>query len=699
MRTGVLKAAGCVAFLAGTAVGQSTLEAPIGEFRSVAMDTGTWANSTAAPVVVAAFPIEVAGASWLRAYVDEASLPEGSSVRFSSMLDGEVQELDGKTLEMWSLSSAYFNGGTLLVELIAGPHTAGNRITIKRIGVEVGIRPTGSPGQCGIVGGVDDRTLSNEAWSARLMPVGCTASIYCNTGAGMVTAGHCLDGQSGMVIHFNVPPSTSGCGTVAPAVADQFPVMPNWQFVNGGVGNDWGVITTGTNSLGQTPFSRYGTFRPISPIVGVVGASTNIWGYGVDDTCVRSQVQQNSAGSILRVLGTHYEILDDVRGGNSGSGYINSDGTIIGIITHCRFDGTLNLSQRTDLPTFVAARNLMHPNCIEGAAPFNDSCGFASPIGPGTITGSTAAATNDGSGACGNSASSNDVWFSFTPQCGGTFRLDTCGSAFDTVLSVHSACGGASLLCNDDHASAGGAGGCANVGDSAIVSTFEGGTTYRIRVAGFGTESGNFNLNLTTIATGSANDACGAATIVGNGVYGGSTICASNDGAACGNSSSSRDVWYSYTPTCSGPAVFDTLASPVGFDTVLSLHSGCPGTSANQIACNDDFTAQPGNLRSRIARNVVGGTRYLVRVGGHSNSQGVFALTIAGPVCAPTCAWDIPNGCTSDFDGDSDFDSDDVTGFFTAWDASNPCADADADQDTDSDDIQVFFAGWSAGGC
>jgi len=694
-----MTAAGCVAFLAGTALGQSTLQAPLGEIRSLIIDTGSWDNPTGEAVVAAAFPIEVEGASWLRAYLEEASLPEGSSVRFSSMLDGEVQQLDAKTLRMWSLSSAYFNGETLLVELIAGPNTFGNRIKVKRIGVEAGIHPTGSPGQCGIVGGVDDRTLSNETWAGRIMPVGCTASIYCNSGSGLVTAGHCINGGSGLVLHFNVPPSTSGCGTVAPPINDQFPILPGFQSVNGGIGNDWGVMNAGTNGLGQTPFVRYNTFRPISPGVGVVGASTSMFGYGVDDTCVRSQVQQMSPGSIRTVLPTNYEIFDDVRGGNSGSGYINTDGTIIGIITHCRFDGINNYAQRTDLPAFVAARNTMHPNCIEGLAPFNDSCASASPVGPGSTPGNTAAATNDGGASCGNSLSSNDVWYAFTPPCGGSFRIDTCGSEFDTVLSLHTECGGPSIMCNDDHAAGGGPGGCANADDSALIANLTGGTTYRIRVGGFGTASGRFNLNLTTIFTGTPNDSCTMATVVTNGSYAGTNVCSTNDGSAtCGQSSAGADVWFSYRAPCSGVAVFDTLASPPGFNTVLSLHRGCPGSSSNQEGCNDDVLNGNGERRSRITKNVISGRTYRIRVAGNGGAQGAFVLTVNGP-CGAECDWDVTGGCPSDFDGDNDFDSDDVTGFFAAWDASDPCADADDDDDTDSDDIQIFFAGWSAGSC
>ncbi len=68
-----------------------------------------------------------------------------------------------------------------------------------------------------------------------------------------------------------------------------------------------------------------------------------------------------------------------------------------------------------------------------------------------------------------------------------------------------------------------------------------------------------------------------------------------------------------------------------------------------------------------------------------SSMQGVVRV-VAGQVCV------------SDFDGDSDTDSDDVIGFFVAWEQGDEMADVDADGDTDSDDVIVFFTAWD-GGC
>lgn len=53
--------------------------------------------------------------------------------------------------------------------------------------------------------------------------------------------------------------------------------------------------------------------------------------------------------------------------------------------------------------------------------------------------------------------------------------------------------------------------------------------------------------------------------------------------------------------------------------------------------------------------------------------------------------------CIGDFDNDADADSDDVLGFFNAWDNGDTSGDSDDDGDTDSDDIIIFFNSWDSG--
>jgi hypothetical protein len=125
------------------------------------------------------------------------------------------------------------------------------------------------------------------------------------------------------------------------------------------------------------------------------------------------------------------------------------------------------------------------------------------------------------------------------------------------------------------------------------------------------------------------NDDCSFAQAIGNGTFSGSTLGATNDGSAsCGASSESPDVWYRYAATANGSVVFDTVGST--YDTVLSLHSGCPGTEANQLACNDDW----GSPQSWVTLDMTTGEEVLVRVSGYFGSVGDFTLnaSVSGSV-------------------------------------------------------------------
>ncbi len=132
-----------------------------------------------------------------------------------------------------------------------------------------------------------------------------------------------------------------------------------------------------------------------------------------------------------------------------------------------------------------------------------------------------------------------------------------------------------------------------------------------------------------------ANNACASATTVTTGLTTGSNIAATNDGqTTCGGSSATTglDVWYRFVPTCTGTYVLDTEGTPSESipmaDTVISVHSACPGTAANTIACDDD--AGTGFL-SRIETTLSQGVAYYVRVTGYGGGQGNFRLNITGP--------------------------------------------------------------------
>ncbi|MFH1418917.1 MAG: C25 family cysteine peptidase [Planctomycetota bacterium] len=188
------------------------------------------------------------------------------------------------------------------------------------------------------------------------------------------------------------------------------------------------------------------------------------------------------------------------------------------------------------------------------------------------------------------------------------------------------------------------------------------------------------------------NDDCADAFVACPGVYTGNTNSASNDGSAsCGTSSSSADVWYSYTPDSGGSATF-SLCTGTTYDAVLSVHSGCPGTSSNELGCDDDYCG--GGGPSQVSIPVTGGNTYLIRVTGWNGSTGSHTLTLTGPDCAQTCQDGYGN-----MDGLGGVNGNDIIGFVDCYLGGDPgapgCGCADMYPSTpngqfEQEDVEAF---------
>jgi hypothetical protein len=285
-------------------------------------------------------------------------------------------------------------------------------------------------------------------------------------------------------------------------------------------------------------------------------------------------------------------------------------------------------------------------------APAGNTCYEAPDIIPNfTYTGDLFSATHDTNAGC-EFGPGRDVWYRIQAPCNTTLTLDTCGSTFNTALSLWSGeCGTlAQIICNDN---AGGSGPCPGGLQSYLSVPVTAGSAYYIRVAGFSAfDVGTFVLHVSMPLP--TNDDCADATPISVG----STVtadlsCATTDGSADCVSSSSRDVWYSYTPSCSHTLQLDTCDSTL--DTVLSVYAGdC--SNPQQIACDDDDPAgHCANIRSSwIEVPVTGGERYLIRVAMFGSAEpGSFTLNVR--TLEPThdsCATALPvsEGPTS-FDG------------------------------------------------
>jgi hypothetical protein len=323
--------------------------------------------------------------------------------------------------------------------------------------------------------------------------------------------------------------------------------------------------------------------------------------------------------------------------------------------------------------------------------PGNDRCQFARVVGNGVYQDSTAYATFDGSATCGSSNTSKSVWYKYTATATAPLTISTCGSAFDTVLSVYDTdtCPsgtGTQIACNDDAPSGQGCG----LRQSLVTINAVSGNTYYIRISGYNGASGEYTLNI-----GPTNDECENAMDIGPGTYDFDNRLANTDGPVlnqCTNGGADNqvhgDLWYRFTPAFSGQMFLDTCGS--SFDTKMAVYinAPCAGRST-YVACNDDGCS----LQSKLEFiPVTEGFHYYIRVGGYQTNRGTGELHLNI----------LPNPpCRADFNGDGFldfFDYDDyVNCFETATCPPGKTADFNGDGFADFFDYDDFVAAFEAG--
>ncbi len=623
----------------------TTLEYPTGEYRDFAIFSGRSINMSSKPKVVWQDTIRGNNAAWMRLYFGETFLEEGSFIRVTSLLDGAVQELDSDKLATWGNTTAYFNGDAVRIELVAAPFSIDNEIAIQRYAYETGRADRGE-GNCGICG-PDDRAPSSNNNFARLMPVGCSATLY-NEQSCMVTAGHCL-GESNAVVQFNVPDSNSDGSTVNPGPNDQFPVLSE-SGLNVGVGGDYGALRIGTNANNQIPYDVYNTFIPLASTVPTSG-TMSMNGYGIDSGQPnRSQTQQGHSGPITTVDGSAISYDIDVTFGNSGSSLI-ANGEIVGVVTHCS-SSCENYGSRIDIAGFVQARDIA---CLGSEPP--GGC----PLGE----------IEDCFGNC-----APEEWIADTYCDDGTYDYNGVAIYFNCPEFD---CDGGDCDANSEPCQGSGdpTGACCVGTDCSVVTETE--------CSGNG---GSYQGNKTdcssspcALATGAccfsldcANDYTGSECADGGGVYqGDGSSCDSNpcgvtggDGdtscdaveAAIGTNpfdttsngdsgfgepddtqctgtyldwTSSADYWFVWTAPGNGQATFSTCDA-ASFDTSMVLYDGADCSTTVQVACNGDATSGDGcqQFHSEISYEVTTGRTYFIRIGGWQGATGAGTLTIDG---------------------------------------------------------------------
>ena len=301
-------------------------------------DTGYAENTGQGFEVVHSFPVTVENTGWLRLHFSAVELSgdvyagTGSMVRVTSLEDGAVQSHNEIHVKEWDNYTAYFNGDSVLVEVLSYPNTGASRVVLDVVTAGTAFV---EKSQCG---GVDDRVLSTDPRAARLMTMGCTGWLIDDAAGCLLSAGHCgVNGST--TVQFNVPLSTSSGSLRHPGPEDQYSVdAASVQSYYGGIGNDYAYYGVHPNSTtGLTPAVAQGsTYILALPPSFSSGQQIRVTGYGVDyDTPTRNQVEQTNSGNRLSYGGSVLEYVVDTEGGNSGSPVIfESTGEAIGIHTN-----------------------------------------------------------------------------------------------------------------------------------------------------------------------------------------------------------------------------------------------------------------------------------------------------------------------------------------------------------------------------
>ncbi len=320
---------------------------------ALAVDSGDIAPPAIERSVIYRQSVHIPNAAWIRLRFAQASLgvpPRGGQptlLRITSAFDGGEQVLDAQSLREWSHTSAYFNGDTLTLEIIADPGAGFSHLAIEHawVGIGVVVEPMT------VCNPNDGRVLSGEPACGRLMPAGCTAFIIDDAAHCLLTAGHCsISGTS--IVEFNVPLSNPNGSVNHPPPSDQYPVDgSSIQRVNLGVGNDWcyfGCFPNGTTLL--TPYQSQASAYPLAPYAPTAfGQPLRVTGFGITTAPVPgswNQAQKTAVGPYTFMSPSTIKHRVDSTGGNSGSPTVNlQNGQVIGIHTHggCTATGGENI--------------------------------------------------------------------------------------------------------------------------------------------------------------------------------------------------------------------------------------------------------------------------------------------------------------------------------------------------------------------
>ncbi len=192
-------------------------------------------------------------------------------------------------------------------------------------------------------------------------------------------------------------------------------------------------------------------------------------------------------GASVTIAGVNFTGVSDVSfNGISAQFIVNSDFQIGVIVPSGASTGPIQVikagtSGATSSVPFVVT-----------TGPANDNFADAQPLtgSVGTLSGSNIGATKEpGEPDHAGEAGGASVWFRWTPPGNGTWRFDTLGSSFDTLLAIYtgSAVDSLSLVASNDDSG--------GILTSQVSFAASGGTTYYIAADGYGGATGSLVLN------------------------------------------------------------------------------------------------------------------------------------------------------------------------------------------------------------
>jgi hypothetical protein len=471
-----------------------------------------------------------------------------------------------------------------------------------------------------------------------------------------------------------------------------------------------------------------GTSRVVVPVVSGQSLLIRVGGFGVATGNFTLTLTPPSCGPVTGACCATNGTCSVVQASNcTGSSQYQGDNTTCAAVT-CPARGTCCIAASGACTitfasgctgtgtTWTSGALACTPNpCPQPPAPANDLCTNAIWIADGvTIQGANTNATTDGAVqncSTGNS-SGRDVWYKYRPAVSGNVRFTTdqavatgATTNFDTVLSVHSACGGAAttLACDDDAGNS-----PANSSNIASVN-LTADVTYLVRVSGYGSPgaTGLFALRAIggggTIPAPPSNDGCQNRRGSSDGTLAFDTTDATTDGpinAACAFASPSqidKDVWLNYPATLTGTLTISLCGS--SFDTRLAVYRdpSCTDFDTRLVGCNDDFCG----TSSQLTVNIIQGTSYVIRIGGANNAGGTGTVTLTstpalgaccrGTTCVSALAADCAPASGQSFTSAG-------TGCNTAGNAVSPCCRADYNKagGVTIDDIFIYLNAWFA---